>query len=68
MKVVYAYETGETDIAWLTRHDERVPNRWIDNTFAAIVSVEEASLSQREAFQRWVPADRQSQLLKSERR
>jgi hypothetical protein len=67
MKVVYADETGETDIAWLTRHNNTVLNRWIDNTFAAIVSVEEASVSQREAFQRWVPLDRQVQIIERER-
>jgi hypothetical protein len=68
MKVVFAYEVGETQISWLTSDDERVPNRWIDNTYRAFVRVEEASVSQREAFQRWVPLDRQAQLLKSERR
>jgi len=67
MKVVYAYETGETDFAWLTRHDEKVPNRWIDNTYAAIVQLEEASVSQRQAFQRWVPANRRKKLLEGER-
>jgi hypothetical protein len=67
MKVVYAYPNGETVFAWLTRHDERVRNRWIDKTYAAIVHVEEASTAQREAFCRWVPANRRAQLLKSER-
>jgi hypothetical protein len=68
MKVVFAWDTGETDISWLTRHDERVPNRWIDNTHGAIVRVEDATVSQREGLQRWVPLDRQAQLLKNERR
>ena len=67
MKVVFAIETGVTKISWLLRHDEKVPNRWIDKSYAAIVEVEEASMSQREAFQRWVPADRQAQLFESER-
>lgn len=65
---MFAYEPGETKISWLTRHDERVPNRWIDNTYAAIVHVEEASTAQGEAFCRLVSVDRQAQLLKNERR
>jgi hypothetical protein len=67
MKVVFAYEPGTTQISWLTQHVGRVPNRWIDNTYAALVRVEEASVSQREGFERWVPPDRQALLLESER-
>ena len=68
MKVVFVYETGEVEIAWLTRHDGRASDRWIDKTWAAIVTVDEATPSQREAFQRCVSPDRLAQLLKSERR
>lgn len=65
MKVVYPYQTVETEIAWLTRHDEKVPNRWIDNTLRVIVQVEEASPSQKEVFQLAIPPVRRKQLLKN---
>ena len=65
MKVVYPYQTEEIEIAWLTRHDEKTTNRWIDNTLRVIVEVEEASPSQKEAFQRAIPAVRRKQLLKN---
>lgn len=67
MKLVWACDVGETYVSWLTRDDERVQNRWIDNTLRRFVRVEEATVSQREAFQRWVPLDRQSLLVGRER-
>jgi hypothetical protein len=63
MKVVLAYETGEVDIAWLTPHSQ---DRWIDKTWAAIVTVEDASTVQREAVLRYLPPERLAQLLKNE--
>jgi len=50
------------------RHDERMPNRWIDNTYRAIASLDAASMSQREGFRLWAPIDRRAQLLENERR
>jgi hypothetical protein len=61
MKVVFAYETGEVEIAWLTPHTR---DRWIDKTWSAIVTVEDASKEQREAFLRYVSPERLAQLLK----
>src|SRR5882724_11340220 len=51
--------------AWYTRHDERVPNRWIDN-WPCIVRIIEATVSQREEFCRMVPLDEQARLIESE--
>ena len=68
MKVTFAFDNSGTQFSWLTRHDERIPGRWIDNTYAALVHVEEASTAQREAFCRWVPPDRQALLIEGERK
>ena len=65
IKVFSPYEGGQDEIAWLTRHGH---DRWIDKTWAAIVTVEDASPSQREAIKRYVSEQRLAQLLKSERR
>ena len=65
IKVFFPYESGEDEIAWLTRHRD---DRWIDRTWSAIVIVDEASPSQRQAIERYVSKERLEQLLKSERR
>jgi len=63
MKVVIAYESGEVDIAWLTPHAQ---DRWIDKTWSAIVTVDDASTVQREAFLRYVPPERLAEMLKDD--
>jgi hypothetical protein len=63
MKVVYAYETGGVEIAWLIPHRQ---DRWIDTTWSAIVTVEDASTEQREGFLRCVSPEHLAQLLKSD--
>jgi hypothetical protein len=63
MKVVFAYETGEIEIAWLSRHGQ---DRWIYKTWLAVVTVEDASKSQREAFRRNLSRERLAKILKSE--
>lgn len=55
MKVLYC-DDNQTDFCWLKRHTR---NRWIDVTYGAIVSVEEATVAQREYFHRRVPPEKQ---------
>jgi hypothetical protein len=67
MKVIFGYSNGLTELAWLTRDDERVPNRWKDTTNRAYVTVEEASVSQREAIEHYLSKERLAELLNRER-
>ena len=67
MKVKWVDPPSETRLSWLTMHAERIPNRWIDDTYRAIVRVEEASASQRDAFLHLVPPERLARLIESER-
>jgi len=64
MKVLYVYGTSETEFAW-PQFDWG--NRWRDKTFAAIVTVEEATVTQREALLGFMPRARLRQLISRER-
>lgn len=61
LKVLYLYETGEDDIAWLRPNGQR--GDWIDTTNSAIVRVDEADESQRQDFFSRIPAERVHRLL-----
>jgi hypothetical protein len=64
MKVVFIHEGGDTEFAWLHVHHG---DYWIDKTYAAIVTVEEATPSQRNALLQRVTPERLRQLIRYEK-
>jgi hypothetical protein len=63
MKVLFIYETGETEFAWLQPSRS---NRWIDKTWEAIVTVEDATSTEREELLRRVSPEKLRLLLAKE--
>lgn len=61
--MLFVYETQEAEFAWL--QFER-GNRWIDKTFAAVVTVEEATPSEIEELLRHVSPEKLKRLVTRE--
>jgi hypothetical protein len=59
MKVLFVYDAGD-DFAWLQSIGG---NRWIDKTFATIVTVEEATSSEKEDLLRRASSEKLKRLV-----
>lgn len=63
-KILYIYENGITDTAWI---EPKPGGRWIDRTYSAIVTVEDATESQRQDLLRRIQPERLLKMIIRER-